>query len=426
MNEYDEKRQSTPVIAACASNSIETLKVLLKHGANPNVFYDPNKIKKTTMHFAAEYANIEMMKLLINHGFECGRLINNIYYSEHHASVFLILCSLGNVQCMDYLISYCEQNNYSINFKQKTVESMNGLQAAIYFEQLEMVEYLLTKVYDNDKKRKEIMDQRVGIMDWHIFELAASNSTQDALEIFKLLRKYKWPKDTACVMGILEYAAFRSPLIFEYMLNEKLYPVNGHAVRQLVTVILVNASGIIIYQNIAIAVKYLHCCFIKEICSLKLMKYLIVNILCDIMEKGTFDGYFGLIAHLIEILLDSDDWRNFIKSDLIDKQVLQQIRCKIAEQSSAKDKTKWSKLLDTMCKSIDEADSSLLREYDCQDDTKSDDDYTCNDCGDAGDIVSQLNTLLKNKEFEQFSLKLQLCKAKSNVIDKVTYILSTI
>ena len=419
MDEYDEKRQYTPLIAACASNSTETLAVLLEHGANPNVFYDPNKIKKTTMHFAAQHGNIKMMKLLINYGFDCDKLINNIYYSEHNASVFLILCGLGNVQCMNYLLSYCKNNNYEIKIEEKTVESMNGLQIAIYFEQLEMVEYLLTKVYDNDKLRMEIMDQRVGNGNHHTFELAACNSTQDGLEIFKLLRKYECPIAGNDQKKIFRYAAVLSPLIFEYILNEQLYPNFGFVEKKSIELILVKAQATIIYQNMEIVVRYLHDYSIKHHHSLKMKKCHIINTLAQIMGIGSFDSYFKFIKHLIEILLDTDDWKYFIKSDLIDKQVLAQIWCKITEENNGKDKSKWCKLLDTMCKSIEKAETSLLVEYDCQDDTKNDDDYIHNDYRDTIDTVSHLNTLLIKKQFKQFSLKIKSYDSTSTILKRV-------
>ena len=407
--------QYTPVIAACVHNSTETLKVLLKHGANPNVFYDPNKIKKTTMHFAANYTNIEMMKLLIDHGFDCDRLINSIYYGEHHASVFLILCSLGNVKCMDYLMSCCK---HKINVKQKTIKSMNGLQAAIHYEQLKMVEYLLTKVYDNDELRMEIMDQRVGIPNQHTFELAACNSTRDGLDIFKLLRKYKCPMNN--VKQIFRYASMFSPLIFEYMLNEKLYPSLEYLGNGLIGHIVSKTQGIMIYQNIEIVVKYLQSMLVN--CALYVKKYYIANAFFQIMQMGTFHGYFKFIKHLIAILLHTDDWKHFIKSHLIDKQVLQQIFGKISDPNNTvriKDKIKWCKLLDTMCKSIEEANTNWLAEYDYQDDTKNNDDYIWNGCGDTVGTVSELNTLLKKKQFKQFSLKIKSYNSTSKILKQV-------
>ena len=108
MNQYDEKNEYTPIHIACLENNVEILTLLLKYNPNVNLLCKPNTHKYTTMHIAAIKKNVLMMKLLIQHGFDCDKFINNIYYEKDHRSVFLELCFTGNVECIDYLMNECK------------------------------------------------------------------------------------------------------------------------------------------------------------------------------------------------------------------------------------------------------------------------------------------------------------------------------
>ena len=68
------------------------------------------------------------MKLLIQHGFDCDKFINNIYYDDKHRSVFLQLCHNGNVECMDYLMNECKNK---IDIWQRNINGDNGLYSAV-------------------------------------------------------------------------------------------------------------------------------------------------------------------------------------------------------------------------------------------------------------------------------------------------------
>ena len=66
----------------------------------------------------------------------------------------------------------------------------------------------------------KIFNQTIGINGGHISVLAAERrTTQDGLEIFKLLKQSKCPIHDRAI----EYAASYSSLILDYMLNEQLY-----------------------------------------------------------------------------------------------------------------------------------------------------------------------------------------------------------
>ena len=99
------------------------VKLLLKYGANPNVVdKTEGKYKNmTTMHIAAFNSNVNMIKLLIEYQFDTNKLINNIIMSNKYRciSVFLILCSNGNVECLKYLLSICKTNTNTDSHEQK-------------------------------------------------------------------------------------------------------------------------------------------------------------------------------------------------------------------------------------------------------------------------------------------------------------------
>ena len=459
MDEYDENNKYTPVIMACRSNNVATLQVLLKHGANPNLFYDPNGICKTTLHFAAEYSNISMMKLLFENGFDCDRLINNIHHGEHSPSVFLILCALGTVECMDYFINYAHNNSKKIEISQTTIESMNGLQAAIYFEQFKIAQYLLTNVYKNDETRMEVMKNKLAIINQNTYELAACNRSEDGLKIFKLLREYDCPADPADPDAAFGLASMLSPRILAHMLNEKLYPSMDYITNQLVSGRIGANPGYLIYDSIKTVVRYLHS--IKDSLSIKEYKASMVNVLSNIMITGTFDGYEKFVKHLVEIFLDINDWKQCIKSDLIDKKLIYQILDKIKNTRNVVDRKQWQNLLMEMRDLV--SSNKLENENDSNDDSKVDDErgydcnerhlmsemktsndkktqkemkkcifcrefcnllkyrcilcngYVCHDC----DIVQKLDKLLKIKEFQQFTEKIQSYNPKSKVLEQV-------
>ena len=71
INEYmqNDDEVVTPLLYACGVDNVRLVKILLSHGANPNLMAI-DESQCSTMHMAAFYQNVEMMKLLIANGFD--------------------------------------------------------------------------------------------------------------------------------------------------------------------------------------------------------------------------------------------------------------------------------------------------------------------------------------------------------------------
>ena len=184
----------TPIHMACHTNNSKIVRILLKHGANPNIVNKwENHTGVTTMHIAAMSGNKVVMKLLIEHGFNLDKLINQKMTGDEYPNmtVFLILCMYGNVRCLSYLSTVCN----SIDFGARTQFGRNGLHLAVANKHLDMVKFLLKNVYTNETIRQKILKQRAGNIDSNmtVGEMAVENlssGSSHALSIFQILMKY--------------------------------------------------------------------------------------------------------------------------------------------------------------------------------------------------------------------------------------------
>ena len=357
-------------------NNIDIVKLLLQYNPNVNLLLERNTGKLTTMHIAAMHKNVSMMKLLIQHGFNCDKFINNIYYTADHLSVFLQLCFNGNVECMDYLMNQCKNK---VDIWQRSINGWNGLHLAVANQHLSMVKYLCDNVYKNDEMKRKIFNQTIGINGTHISSLAAERgTTQDGLSIFRLLRQNKCPIHRAAIL----YAADYSSLILQYMLNEQLYPNYIYLSNDLIRIAIKNAQIHLVHKNVLIVVEYLR--NMKDSVSIHEYKKWIINIFYSIMMHGTMDGYFKMLKEMIELLLNDNDWKCFIQSKIIDRNLLVNVQEKINNPTNTTDivDDKWCLLLERMIDSFD--DGTLLNKY--QEDSKDaeeekekerDDSYYC-------------------------------------------------
>ena len=376
MNQYDENNEYAPIHKACWKNNVEILTLLLKYNPNINLLCKPNNKKYTTMHIAALKQNVSMMKLLIQHGFDCQKFINNIYYEHSHRSVFLELCVNGNVECMDYLMNKCKNK---IDIQQRDINGFNGLHLAVKQQHLSMVEYLLDNVYNNHEMKMKIFNQSVGISGKHTSVVAAEvGTTEDGLDIFKLLKQNKCPIHDAAI----EYAAYFSSLILDYMLNHQLYPNYKYLSNKLIRIAIKNAHVHLVHKNVLIIIKHLS--NMKDKVSMDEYQEWIINIFFNIMMNGTMDGYFELFKEMIVILLNNDDWKCFGNSEIIDKKLLLNVQSKINNPTNTTDiiDEKWCILLNKMIDSFDD-DILLLNDYESdlkeeEKKDKNDDDYYCN------------------------------------------------
>ena len=111
--------------------------ILIEKKANVNQILDSNK--STTMLVAAKQNGLNMMKLLIKHGFNCDELINAFDESDY-LSVFLSLCAYRNVDALSFLIDHIRSiqdgsGSSSIpttNEKEKQLFNLNLMQIEKY------------------------------------------------------------------------------------------------------------------------------------------------------------------------------------------------------------------------------------------------------------------------------------------------------
>ena len=446
-------------------NNVEILKLLLQYDPNVNLLHKPNTIKFTTIHLAAKKQNLTMMKLLIQHGFDCDKFINNIIYCEGHRSVFLEFCYNGNVECMDYLMTQCKN---IIDVWQRDIDGNNGLHIAVNKQHVSMVQYLLDNVYNNGDMKRKIFDQTVGINGKHISCVAAERgTTQDGLVIFKLL------KENQCTIHhhAIGHAASYSSLVLDYMLHEQLYPnknkMHMYLTKQFLRDILANAQARLVHKNILIVVKYL--CNMRDKVSIKDYQKWILNIFYRVVTYGTMDGYFQMFKEMLKIWMHNDDWKCFTTSKIIDKKLLINLEKKINNPTNTRDvcDVKWCLLLQTMINSFD--DKTLLNKYDTdnnESDCKRNDHYYChkkhlmnqvknnntkNDllsnkkcdicnqlrdinllslecltcqkyiCNECFNSIRKLIELLENEEYNQFNQTIDQCKTfqQENIIQTV-------
>ena len=150
---------TTPLHIACYTNNCAMAKLLLNNGADASIV-EKRKRAYTTLHVAAIKGNQKMMELLIDHGFDLEKLVNAeaIEREFNFMPVFLMLCRNGNVKCLEYLLSVCG----FVDTEAKDFHKRNGIFLSILFEQVSMLEFLITKVYDKNRLAKEVMEMIEG------------------------------------------------------------------------------------------------------------------------------------------------------------------------------------------------------------------------------------------------------------------------
>ena len=146
----------------------------------------------------------------------------------------------------------------------------------------------------------------------------------------------------------------------------------------------------------------------------------IAHIFWWIFTHATFEAFFSFFKELIKIFLDSNDWKAFLKGELIDKNVLNKILSMLNDKTlvlSLNCDKLWCKLLQSMCDSYD--NPKLLDEYDDNNDSESkqDDkyDYYC----DKNDLMVEKSksSINYNVNSNDKKSKCILCNKLCNMMD---------
>ena len=152
--DFDNK---TPLFYSCYYNSIGIIKLLLKQGADPNI--SKKSTNTTTFWYASRNANLEVMKLLVDNGFDCKNLLDEIDTQSNY-SPFLNCCKNGHIACLKYIIELNNKYDSNVDLCRSDVYNYNAVMLACESNNLEMVKYLIEdlKIFENEKSKITIND----------------------------------------------------------------------------------------------------------------------------------------------------------------------------------------------------------------------------------------------------------------------------
>ena len=190
---YETKATETDTaLFTCLMNSEEHLdlaKQLLDNGANVNSMPEAHG-KLTAMHCivisakpSSVQATLAAAKLVGSYGFDGKNLINT---TCNNINIFWYCCCGGHIELLDYLLK--QYKNINVFYQ---ISGIGGLGAAIAYEHVEMVKYLLETVYNKNSnlvlnKASAVAGNAAG----NAFLLAARLNSAHGLEIMQLLLKH--------------------------------------------------------------------------------------------------------------------------------------------------------------------------------------------------------------------------------------------
>ena len=471
-----------PIHAACQVNNTAIVELLFKYKADPNIVLPcslevstislgrKRSSNVTTMHLAADHGNLEVMKLLIENGFNLHQM--NICMSGD-ITVFLILCKRGDIKCLDYIISlgdHGNQNNnnsnnpYIVDIFAEDHIGRNGLNLAVRNDDLEMCQYLLKHVYNEKGLRDRIINDDV-------FQAAATNTGTNCVSIFKCLVEYKQSifGDMELSAKMLHFGLLFSWQIVAYMIENKEF----HTKFPSKFVEEVEKLGDrVIFLGGSSKENY-HKCMppIWNFLSIRLgdrerLDY-VAKSLVSYFKFFDFENDFHMFVDMLELMLSRDrikDWNYFYKSTTV---MPYEVCSKVDEILASKmkingkwkdlvrnmmiaynDPHEWHKMSKLYNYSDDKNDINIDKEF-CHctkhhvmvpfplkkerdemskeciscNETKDNMGYWCNECNeyiccDCGDMF-ELNQLLLNKQFSLFEMKIKKYNKDSPLLKKV-------
>ena len=137
---------------AYENNSGTLIKLLLKQGANPNIC--EKSTNRTTLWYASRHANLEMMRLVVDHDFDCSNLLDTVD-AKFKCSPFLNCCGNGDIACLKYIIELKNKYRANVNICRSSANNCNAVMMACQSDNLEMVKYLIEdlKIFENENDK---------------------------------------------------------------------------------------------------------------------------------------------------------------------------------------------------------------------------------------------------------------------------------
>ena len=128
----------------------DIVQVLLESDADPNLDGTSNC---TNMWFAGYRGDVDIMKLLIKHGFNFKNLANQC--DDDGFNTFDMMCQFGYLRCIEYFVSIGKKTNTKLNIynNKNNAHGMNPLQVALNFQLNNVARYLINELnYLNGKE----------------------------------------------------------------------------------------------------------------------------------------------------------------------------------------------------------------------------------------------------------------------------------
>lgn len=148
----NDKKDVSPLFLATKNNSESMVKLLVNNGADVNFVNQHNN--QCCLSYAAEHNNVLIFEYILDTTnkiqFDWKKLINNQVKATGD-SVFLSLCAVGNVECLNYLFNIQTIRNYSTKIdiyakRNKKFGAANGLHCACITNSSKMLQFLMRNV----------------------------------------------------------------------------------------------------------------------------------------------------------------------------------------------------------------------------------------------------------------------------------------
>lgn len=149
-----EKSRKKQVYKAIISNNIKLLKELLNDGADPDYCINDNGFDVLSSKLAIDYDRVEALKLIMLHG---GCLSDKCYNGITDALTYALISN--SINCALYITSLDlkQEHNY------ENSGGNNIITAAVYTENLELVEKVINKVSHNEVEFKKLLNNETRV-----------------------------------------------------------------------------------------------------------------------------------------------------------------------------------------------------------------------------------------------------------------------